>query len=106
MRISSALMKRSEFNQMDHQKVMTAGQKAAAEAKDAAVILWFETILAQKPPREAKILKWAGKSGRWLSAIPNATSECCLNMQEWHDAFCMRYAQLRIVSLVRVEMIS
>ena len=51
LRISSALMKRSEFNRLYHQKVMTAGQKAAAEAKDAAVILRFETIIAQKPPR-------------------------------------------------------
>ena len=59
--ISSALMKHSEFNRLDHWKVMAAGQLTAAEAKDAAAISRLEMITEKKPPREVKILRRAGQ---------------------------------------------
>ena len=54
-------MKLSEFNRLDHQKVMAAGQKAAAEAKDAVALLYLDAIIDQKPLHEAKILKRAAQ---------------------------------------------
>ena len=80
LQISPALMKRGEFNWLDHQKVMTAGQQAEVEAKEAEVTLCFNTIIVQKPPQEETILKRAGQLRRWLNAIPNSTLGCCLNM--------------------------
>ena len=80
---------------------MAAKQKAAAEAKDATVLLCFNTIIAQKLTQEAKILKRAGQSGWWMGAIPNTASLCCLKMQEWRDAFCMQYARMPQDMLVK-----